>query len=101
MHVGSAGNRGQLDLGLELLYESRAAHGKTLQCAGFFGKRGKPPNESKTSYKLRLARIMREAAFPDVWQFLTPEEAWRQLDEVEPLLGRRRAFWKYILNTLA
>jgi len=49
---------------------------------------------------VRLAAwIMREAAFPDVWQFLTPEEAWQQLNEVEPLLGRRRAFWRYILNT--
>jgi len=50
--------------------------------------------------RVRLAAwIMREAAFPDVWQFLTPEEAWQQLNEVEPLLGRRRAVWKYILNT--
>jgi hypothetical protein len=50
--------------------------------------------------RVRLAAwIIREAAFADVWQFLTPEEVWRGFAEVEPLLGRRRAFWKYILNT--
>ncbi len=50
--------------------------------------------------RMRLAAwIMREAAFADVWQFLTPQEAWSHLAETEPFLGRRRAFWKYILNT--
>ena len=49
--------------------------------------------------RARLAGwIMREAAFADVWQFLTPKEACSQLDELEPFLGRRRAFWQYILN---
>lgn len=50
--------------------------------------------------RARLAAwVMREAAFADVWQFLTPKEAWNQLAELEPFLGRRRAFWRYILTT--
>jgi hypothetical protein len=43
--------------------------------------------------------ILREAAVADVWQFLNPREVWGQLDALEPQLGRRRAFWRYIFNT--
>jgi len=47
----------------------------------------------------RLAAwIMREAAFADVWQFLAPRQVHERLAEVEPFLGRRREFWKYILG---
>lgn len=45
------------------------------------------------------AWIMREAATADVWQFLTPQEVDRRFPDLEPMLGRRRAFWKYILRT--
>jgi len=45
------------------------------------------------------AWIMREAAVADVWQFLTPQEIDSRLTELEPMLGRRRAFWKYIIRT--
>ena len=45
------------------------------------------------------AWILREAATADVWQFVSPQEVWAQLDVLEPLLGRRRGFWRYILNT--
>ncbi len=44
------------------------------------------------------AWIMREAAFEDVWQFLSPREVSAHLDEIEPFLGRRRDFWKYIIR---
>jgi hypothetical protein len=48
----------------------------------------------------RLAAwILREAAFPDVWQFLTPREVSDHLTELEPFLGRRKDFWKYIIRT--
>lgn len=48
---------------------------------------------------VRLAAwIMREAAFADVWQFLTPQEVWQRRHELEPFLGRRRDFWHYILS---
>lgn len=46
----------------------------------------------------RLAAwIMREAAFGDVWQFLDPKEVRDHFSELEPLLGRKRSFWRYIL----
>ncbi len=48
---------------------------------------------------LRLASwILREASTVDVWEFLTPNEVRNHLDELMPLLGRRRAFWRYILG---
>lgn len=48
---------------------------------------------------VRLAAwVMREAAFPDVWQFLTPREVDQNLHRLEPFLGRRRDFWKYIIG---
>lgn len=48
----------------------------------------------------RLAAwIMREAAFRDVWQFLSPHQAYARLNEIQPFLGRKRSFWQYILGT--
>jgi hypothetical protein len=50
--------------------------------------------------RTRLAAwILREASVADVWQFLSPREVWTQLDALAPLLGRRREFWRYLLNT--
>ena len=42
--------------------------------------------------------ILREAAFDDVWRFLGPEEVRDHLEELLPLLGRSREFWKYIIG---
>jgi hypothetical protein len=50
------------------------------------------------SWSQLAAWIMREAAFADVWQFVTPQEVWQRFGEVEPFLGRRREFWRYILK---
>ncbi|MFA7173960.1 MAG: hypothetical protein WC340_11205 [Kiritimatiellia bacterium] len=44
------------------------------------------------------AWIMREAAFADVWQFLDPRKVRDNFSELEPLLGRRKAFWQYIIG---
>lgn len=44
------------------------------------------------------AWILREAAFRDVWQFLNPEEVRDNLPDLEPLLGRKKAFWTYMIN---
>ncbi len=50
--------------------------------------------------RLRLtAWIMREAAFADVWEFLSPHEVWAEFGDLERRLGRRRGFWRYILKT--
>jgi len=42
--------------------------------------------------------ILREAALTDVWTFLSPQEIQTHLSELDPFLGRRREFWKYILG---
>ncbi len=42
--------------------------------------------------------IMREAAFADVWTFLTPAEIRDHLAELAPFLGRNRGFWEYIVG---
>jgi hypothetical protein len=45
------------------------------------------------------AWIMREAAVKDVWQFLSPQTVNARFPDVEPHLGRRREFWRYLLRT--
>jgi hypothetical protein len=45
-----------------------------------------------------VAWIMREAAFADVWLFLTPQEVDSHLKVLAPLLGRRRELWEYIVK---
>lgn len=45
-----------------------------------------------------LARILREARDTDVWRFTTPQEVWRRWDELAPLLGRRREFWRFLFE---
>jgi len=48
---------------------------------------------------VRLASwILREAAFRDVWYFLTPAEVRDHLAELAPFLHRKRAFWEYIIG---
>jgi hypothetical protein len=45
-----------------------------------------------------IGKLMREARDPDVWLFVTPQEVWREFESIERFLGRRRAFWTYLLN---
>jgi hypothetical protein len=47
-------------------------------------------------YRL-IGKLMREARDTDVWKFVTPVEAWTHFDAIRPYLGRRRAFWEYLL----
>ena len=44
-----------------------------------------------------LAKLLREARDTDVWFFTTPQEVWRRWNELSPMLGRRRAFWEWLL----
>ena len=44
------------------------------------------------------AWIMREAAFRDVWSFLSPAEVNRYLEELAPRLGKHQGFWRYIIG---
>ncbi len=45
-----------------------------------------------------LGKILREARDTDVWAFTTPEAVWRGWDRLSPHLGRRRAFWEWLLG---
>jgi hypothetical protein len=45
-----------------------------------------------------LAKLLREARDTDVWKFISPQEVWQRWAELEPHLGRRRAFWEFILD---
>lgn len=45
-----------------------------------------------------LAKILREARDTEVWGFTTPEEVRRHWSELAPHLGRRRAFWEFLLK---
>ena len=46
-----------------------------------------------------IAWILREAAFRDVWRFLTPQEVARCLPRIQSNLGRWKDFWNYITKT--
>ena len=46
-----------------------------------------------------LARVLREARDTEVWKFTTPGEVSRLWTELSRHLGRRRAFWEFLLGT--
>lgn len=48
-------------------------------------------------YRL-IGKLMREARDSDVWKFVTPAEVWAHFGAIRPYLGRRRAFWEYLLG---
>jgi hypothetical protein len=66
--------------------------------------------ESVESLRAKLARpvsgewlqtaawLMREARVEQVWQFLSLRQIDAVFPQLEPLLGRRRPLWKYLLR---
>ena len=46
-----------------------------------------------------LGKILREARDTDVWKFTTPQVVWRDWAKLEPCLGRRREFWKFLFES--
>lgn len=46
-----------------------------------------------------LGKILREARDPDVWRFTTPGEVAARFEALSRHLGRRRAFWKFLMST--
>lgn len=46
-----------------------------------------------------LGQILREAKDTDVWKFTTPQEVVQRWPQIERHLGRRRAFWEWLLQT--
>jgi len=53
---------------------------------------------SLTEQTRLLAKVLREARDTDVWQFVSPAEVWRRWPALAPQLGRRRAFWEFLLQ---
>jgi hypothetical protein len=45
-----------------------------------------------------LAKLLREARDTDVWAYTTPEEVAEVLPHIEHLLGRRRGFWRFLIE---
>lgn len=45
-----------------------------------------------------LGKILREARDTDVWKFTTPEYVRENWSSIAPYLGRRRAFWEFLLE---
>jgi hypothetical protein len=45
-----------------------------------------------------LAKVLREARDPDVWRFTSPAEIQAVWSQLAPHLGRRRAFWQFVLT---
>lgn len=42
--------------------------------------------------------MLREARDSDVWQFVTPAQVAAALPDLARHLGRRRAFWDYLIG---
>jgi hypothetical protein len=45
-----------------------------------------------------LSKMLREARDIDVWEFLRPSEVARVLERLRRRLGRRYAFWSFLLE---
>jgi len=45
-----------------------------------------------------LAKVLREARDTDVWLFTTPQDVFRRFPKLRLHLGRRRAFWEFLLH---
>jgi hypothetical protein len=45
-----------------------------------------------------LGKMLREARDTDVWQFVSPADVAAALPKVSRHLGRRRAFWDYLIG---
>jgi hypothetical protein len=48
-----------------------------------------------------LAKILREARDTDVWKYTTPETVAQAWSALSLYLGRRRAFWEFLLSSWA
>lgn len=55
-------------------------------------------NASAEEQTRLLAKVLREARDTDVWRFTSPGEVWRRWPELTSQLGRRRAFWEFLLR---
>jgi hypothetical protein len=47
---------------------------------------------------LLLAKMLRDARDIDVWEFVRPTEVARVLERLQRRLGRRYAFWRFLID---
>jgi hypothetical protein len=45
-----------------------------------------------------LAKMLREARDIDVWEFVRPTEVARVLERLQRRIGRRYAFWRFLID---
>ena len=45
-----------------------------------------------------IGKILREARDTEVWKFTTPQKVWQNWSEISKHLGRRREFWKFLVE---
>ena len=55
-------------------------------------------DESHPRWVELAAKVMREARDDQVWLFLRPQRAVARYQDIAPRLGRRRAFWDYLVH---
>lgn len=55
-------------------------------------------NGSRPERTRLLAKILREARDTEVWGFTTPDAVAREWKALSLHLGRRRAFWEFLLS---
>jgi len=54
-----------------------------------------PPSDTRDR---ALGKMLREARDTDVWQFVAPADVAEALPRIERRLGRRSAFWHFLIN---
>lgn len=55
-------------------------------------------DESHPRWVELAAKVMRETRDDQVWLFLRPQRAVARYQDIAPRLGRRRAFWDYLVH---
>ena len=50
------------------------------------------------AWAYEIAKVMREGRDKDVWRFTTPQTVKDRFASIAPYLGKRRAFWEYLLS---
>lgn len=49
--------------------------------------------------RLRLiAWILREGTYDEIWNLLQPQQVYAMRDELLPMLGRKKEYWRYTLD---
>jgi hypothetical protein len=54
-----------------------------------------PDSDTRAQWQ---ARVMREARYDDVWNYLTLDAILRDWPDIQRHLGRMRGFWEYLLK---